>query len=209
VSKLTLHRAGRIQEQINARIGRLSFETHAKISIFSTDPEGDVDRRAHGLWKDVERLQRLGAIRTKVRAVLARQNAETGISGLLAEKAGLERQVALLSSLVDQESGEPEGWMTARRRSRHQVSSTKRGQASLVQQIEATRARFAAGDGNGETEMSAPLLDASLEDEVRLRVIECRRRLDEISDRLRTLNSSATVEVADEALDYLREEGVI
>jgi hypothetical protein len=78
-----------------------------------------------------------------------------------------------------------------------------------VQQIEATRARFAAGDGNGETEMSAPLLDASLEDEVRLRVIECRRRLDEISDRLRTLNSSATVEVADEALDYLREEGVI
>jgi hypothetical protein len=94
MARLTLHRAGRVQELIGSRIGRITFEPHTKISIFATDPEAEVERRARELGADLEQLQRFESIRATVRAVVARQNAETGISALLCEKASLERQLA-------------------------------------------------------------------------------------------------------------------
>ncbi|MCI0431769.1 MAG: hypothetical protein L0210_14660 [Rhodospirillales bacterium] len=209
MARVTLHRAGRIQELISSHIGRITLEARAKISIFSRDAEAEVERRARDLLDGITRLQRLEAIRASLRGSIARQNAETGISGLLAEKASLERQIAMLAKLVDQETPDPDVWAVTRRRRQQPAPSSRRGRVALAEQIAATRARFEAGEGDGETEIVAPLLDDALEREVRQIVLGRRRRLDDISDHLRTVNSSATVELDDDAAAYLRQEGVI
>lgn len=209
MATLTLHRAGRIQEQIGSRIRRMEVEAQTRLSIFSSDPDAEVERRARELRDDIARLQRLGSVRATLRAEVARQNAETGISALLAEKAALEEQVALLSPLLDRQIPDCEAWAVTRRRRRVPASSAKRGQVALAEQIAATRSRFEAGEGTEETEILVSLIDEALEQDLRLRILEQRRRLDEISDRLRALNSAATIELADDALDYLQREAVV
>lgn len=209
MATLTLHRAGRVQEQIGSRIRRMEVEAHTRLSIFSSDPDGEVERRARELRDDITRLERLESVRAALRAEIARQNAQTGISALLAEKVALDEQVGLLSRLLDRQDLDYEAWAATRRRLRVPASSTKRGQVALAEQIAATRARFQAGEGTEETEILVSLIDEALEQELRLRILEQRRRLDEISDRLRALNSSATIELADDALDYLQREAVV
>ena len=209
MAMLTLHRAGRIQEQIGSRIGRMELEAQTRLSIFSSDPDAEVERRARELWEDMTRLQHLASVRATLRAAIAQQNAETGISALLAEKAALEEEVALLSPLLDRMAPDFEAWAVTRRRRRLHASRAKRGQVALAEQIAATRSRFEAGEGTEETEILVSLIDDALEQEVRLRILERRRRLDEISDRLRSLNSSATIELADDALEYLQREAVV
>jgi hypothetical protein len=210
MTKLTLHRAGRVQEQIGSRIGRIKFGPHTRLSIFATDPEAEAERRARELGADLERLQRLESIRATVRSVVARQNAETGISTLLCEKASLERQLAKLSKLLDPETPEFEGWIVSgRRRQRHPAPSMKRGELALSKQIAASRLRFEVGEGDVQTDILVPLLDEALEAEIRQRILDRRRRLDDVSDEFRALNSAATIELADDTVAYLQQEGVI
>lgn len=209
MARLTLHRAGRVQEQISSRIGRIVFEPHARISVFSTDPEAEVEQRVRDLRDNVARLQRLETVRTGIRSAVARQNAETGVSALLAEKTSLEREISILSTLVDERSLEVDEWLATRRRTRRRAPHAKRGRVALRAQIEATRARFEAGEGEVHTDILVPLLDDALEQEVRDWILDRQRRLDEVSDKLRTLNSSATIDLADDALNYLRQEGVL
>lgn len=209
MAMLTLHRAGRVQEQIGSRVRRMEFAAQTRLSIFSSDPDAEVERRARELRDDMTQLQSLESVRATLRAAIARQNAETGISALLAEKAVLEEQVALLSRLLERKISDFEAWAVTPRRRRVQASRAERGQVALAEQIAATRARFEAGEGTEETEILVALIDGALEQEVRLRILEQRRRLDEISDALRALNSSATIELADDALENLRREAVV
>jgi hypothetical protein len=207
---LTLHRAGRVQEQIGIRVGRITFEPTPGFQSSHRTLRPKVERRARELSADIERLQCLESIRAMVRGAVARQNAETGISVLLCEKASLERQIALLSSLLDPETPEFEGWIVSgQRRKRHPAPSMKRGKVALSKQIAASRARFEAGEGDEQTEILVPLLDEALEAEIRQRILDRRRRLDEVSDKLRALSSSATIELSDDAVAYLQQERAI
>jgi len=44
---------------------------------------------------------------------------------------------------------------------------------------------------------------------LRERIVACRRRLEEIGDRLRELNNNVRIEIDDTSLIYLREQEVI
>jgi hypothetical protein len=85
----------------------------------------------------------------------------------------------------------------------------KRGRLAFSKQIAASRTRFEAGEGDVQTDILVPLLDEALEAEIRQRILDRRRRLDEVSDKLRALNSSATIELTDDTVTYLQQEGVI
>lgn len=70
------------------------------------------------------------------------------------------------------------------------------------------RARFEAAEGC-ESELQIDLLDEQTRRSLGTRMAEKRRRLEEISDRLRQVNATAAIEVGDELLAYLREHEVI
>jgi hypothetical protein len=78
---------------------------------------------------------------------------------------------------------------------------------AVAEQVRAMRARFAAEGGDDALETS--LLDEASLTTLRERIAAARRRLEDIGDRLRELNGSARVAVADDVLDWLRGETVI
>jgi hypothetical protein len=209
LATIPLHRAARIQDQIRGGIARLSFESEASISIFSSNPDADLGRRMQRLREDLAKLPRYLAIQTDIRASIGRQNAAIGIGALLAEKAAVEEEISILSRLIDCEIA-PRGLRELSGLSRHRTDAGwRRDQISIAEQIRATRARFESAEGQEEDDVLVPMLDQAHADEVQTRLVMLRRRLEEHADKLRDLNSSTTVEIEDQALQYLQNEGVI
>lgn len=205
---MTLHRASRVQGQIRAAIGALSVESHARISIFTDEANAEVERLSQRLMDDIARLQRLLSILADLRAAVGQQNIASGIGRLLAEKAAIEEEISLLSKLVGGHPERPSNLDFLSSRRRREQAVTTRGRVSLEAQIRASRARFEAGE-NGDDTIRVPLLDAGQHDAIRTRIRDRRRRLDAIADKLRALNSTGTVEIADEALAFLEQAGVV
>jgi hypothetical protein len=208
MATVTLHRAARLQEKIRSAIGRLSFHRHATLSIFSTDIDAEAERHSRRLLDEVTQLQRLLTILAELRISVGRQNAELGISALLAQKAAAQEEIAFLSRLVPIEVETTTLFITGRGR-RSLATTAKRGRVSLPDQVSAARARFESGEKQEEDTIWVPLLEEGQEEQLRQQIVECRRRLEEIGDRLRALNTSGTIELADEALRYLEQQGAI
>lgn len=200
MATLTLHRAGRIQEQIRASVRALRLEKATTISIFARNARDEIGRGRERLLERIDRLERLLAALGAIRATTGQANAEQGISALLAEKAQLQEWIALVDGLVADDARAKRGWPEPRRPSPPDTD--------IDEQIRAMRARFEAAE-IGEGELKIDLLDEETRRSLGTRMTEKRRRLEEISDRLRQLNATAAIEVADELVTYLREHEVI
>jgi hypothetical protein len=207
MASFTLTKTARLQERIRAALRELPLLPHVVIGIFALEPLTMVEREAARLRENLDVLTRLLAILAKMRAATGRANAECGIGDLLAEKAGLEEELGLLTKLIPgvgrADAGDLDGFLgTAQRR------SPRRHAGEIEAQLNAMRARFEQAEP-GETSVEAPLLDDADAERLRERIVGCRRRLEEIGDRLRELNGSIRVEIDDPTLTYLREQEVI
>ncbi|HUC63953.1 MAG TPA: hypothetical protein VMA53_00915 [Stellaceae bacterium] len=204
----TLAKAARLQERIRAAVRLLPLAPCAVIGIFAPEPAAAVEREAARLRKDLDVLARLLKILAQVRAATGRANAECGIGDLLAEKAGLAEELSLLSKLVPERAGTGSAGDLDGMLGRAQRPSLRRHAGEVEAQVSAMRARYEQAQ-RSETTIDAPLLDDADAERLRERIVACRRRLEEIGDRLRELNSGVRVEIDDVALAYLREEEVI
>lgn len=208
MASLTLTKAGRLQERIRAALRELPLAPRIAIGIFALEPAAAVEREAANLRDSLDVLTRLLAILVSVRAAAGRANSACGIGDLLAEKAGIEEELSLLTKLIPElgrraDAGDLDEVLgTAQRPAR------RRHAGEIEAQITAMRARYEQAE-RGVTTVDAPLLDDSDAKRVRERIVACRRRLEEIGDRLRELNGSVRVEIDDAALAYLREQEVI
>jgi hypothetical protein len=208
MASLTLTKAGRLQERIRAALRELPIVPRIAIGIFASEPATAVEREATRLRGNLDVLTRLLAILVKLRASAGRANSECGIGDLLAEKAGLEEELSLLTKLIPElgrhaDAGDLDGLL-----GRVQQPSLRRHAGEIEAQVTAMRARYEQAE-RSVTTVDAPLLDDTDAARVRERIVACRRRLEEIGDRLRELNGSVRVEVDDTALTYLREQDVI
>jgi hypothetical protein len=207
MASLTLTKTARLQERIRAALRELPLLPHVAIGIFALEPLTTVEREAARLRENLDVLTRLLAILAKMRAATGRANAECGIGDLLAEKAGLEEELGLLTKLIPgvgrADAGDLDGFL-----GRTQRRSPRRHAGEIEAQVNAMRARFEQAEP-GETSVEAPLLDDADAERLRERIVACRRRLEEIGDRLRELNGSVRIEVDDATLVYLREQQII
>jgi hypothetical protein len=202
MASITLTRAQRLQDRIRGALRELPLASHVEIGIFAADPSGAVGREAGRLRKNLEVLTRLLAILAEVRAATGRANAECGIGDLLAEKAGIEEEIGLLARLIAV-AGDFGGLLGTRPR-----PPLHREAGEIEAQIRAMRARYEQAD-QGDVTIDAGLLDDADAERLRERIVACRRRLEEIGDRLRELNGSVRIEIDDAALAWLREHEVI
>jgi hypothetical protein len=199
MAMITLSKAARLQESIRRKIGTLPLRAATSLLIFVADTRGEVDRRAAALAADIGRVDRLLSILGEIRAVAGTANAESGIAALLAEKAGMEERVKLLGALLP----------TAAREPRHFAPQTiLRDADTIAEQVRAMRARYETGEGEDDT-IETSLLDEPAAAALRERVVAAQRRLEDIGDRLRELNTSVRIEIADDVLAWLRSENVI
>jgi hypothetical protein len=207
MASLTLVKAARLQERIRAALRELPLVPHVAIGVFAPEPAAEVEREAARLRQALDVLARLVAILAQLRAATGRANAAHGIGDLLAEKAGLDEEVSLLMKLI-REAGRAAAEDLYDFLGRAQRPSLRRHAGEIEAQTRAMRARYEQAD-RSQTTVEAPLLDDADADRLRERIVARRRRLDEIGDRLRELNSNVRVEVDDAALAYLREREVI
>lgn len=208
MASLTLTKAGRLQERIRAALRELHLAPRIAVGIFALEPSAAVEREATKLRENLDVLTRLLAILVKVRAAAGRANTECGISDLLAEKAGIEEELSLLTKLIPElgpraEAGDLDGFLDRAPR-----PLLRRHVGEIEAQVTAMRARYEQAE-RSVTTVDAPLLDDTDVKRVRERIVVCRRRLEEIGDRQRELNGSVRVEIDDAALTYLREQEVI
>jgi hypothetical protein len=205
---ITLAKSRRLQERIRAAVRVLPLTPCAAIGIFAPEPAATVEREATRLRKDLDALARLLSILAQVRAATGRANAECGIGDLLAEKAGLDEELSLLSKLVPERTGTGSAADFGGMLGRAQRPSLRRHAGEVEAQVSAMRARYEQAQ-RSETTIEAPLLDDADAARLRERIVACRRRLEEIGDRLRELNSGIRVEIDDAVIAYLREQEVI
>jgi len=207
MASLTLTKTARLQERIRAALRELPLLPHVAIGIFALEPLTTIEREAARLRENLDVLTRLLAILAQVRAATGRANAECGIGDLLAEKAGLEEELSLLTKLIPgvgrADAGDFDGFLGGAKR-----RSLRRHAGEIEAQVNAMRARYEQTEP-GETTVEAPLLDDADAERLRERIVACRRRLEEIGDRLRELNGGIRVEIDDAMLAYLREQEVI
>jgi hypothetical protein len=208
MASITLTKAGRLQERIRAALRELRLVPHVAIGIFAPEPAARVEHEATTLRENLHVLTRLLAILAKMRAATGRANAESGIGDLLAEKAGLEEELALLIKLIPERGERPDAGDLDAYLGRRQRPSLRRHKGEIEAQVRAMRVRYEQAEP-GETTIMVPLLDDTHAERLRERIVACRRRLEEIGDRLRELNGSIRVEVDDATLAYLREQEVI
>jgi len=206
MASITLTKAGRLQDRIRAALRELPLTSQVEIGIFAPDPAATVEREARRLRGNLEILARLLAILAKVRGATGRANVECGIGELLAEKAGIDEELKFLVKLIPEraglaDAGDLDGFLGT-------APSLHRQAGEIEAQIRAMRARYEQAERSATT-VEAPLLDEADAERLRERIVACRRRREDIGDRLRELNGSIRVEIDDAALDYLRAQDVI
>ena len=102
--------------------------------------------------------------------------------------------MTLISKLIPQVSGSALEELDRLYRARQPL--VRRYAGEVEQEVRAMRARYEHADGR-ETTIAAPLLDDAEAERLRSRLVACRRRLEEIGDSLRELNSTVVIEVND------------
>jgi hypothetical protein len=198
MTMITLTKAARLQENLRRKLATVRLSAEATIPIFIADPAAETGRRAGALTADLDRVDRLLTILAEIRAAVGTANAECGIAALLAEKAGLEERIKLFSTLLP---GTGKSRIFG-------PETVFRDANTIVAQVQAMRARYEAGEGSEDT-LDTALLDETTAGALRDRVAAAQRQLEAIGDRLRELNGSARIAVADDFLDWLRGEQVI
>lgn len=205
---LTLTKAGRLQERLRAAVRDLPLTTHVTIGIFAAEPAATIEREAAKLRADLDVLTRLLSILAKVRAAAGRANAEHGIGDLLAEKAAIDEEINLLVKLIPTQGSRADAEDFIGALGTTPRPGLRQHAGEIETQVDAMRARYQKTE-RGETTVEVPLLDEAEAKRLRERIVARRRRLEEIGDRLRELNSSIRIDVDDEALAYLRDREVI
>ena len=198
MAMITLNKASRLQDSLRRKLASLPLKAETTLSIFNADPAAEIARRAGILAADIDRADRLLTILADVRASVGQANAESGIAALLAEKAGVEERIKLFSALLP----------GAEKSRIFGPAPVFRDGGTIAEQVSSMRVRYEAGEG-GEDTLDTALLDESALATLRERVAALQRRLEEIGDRLRELNSAARISIADDVIEWLRGEQVI
>lgn len=213
MTTITLHRASRVLEAVERSRKSLTPAASVKFSVFSPTLRGDVEVARTRTFADLETVIRLLAVRTALRAAVARANASVGISDLLAAKAEMDDLIAVYEALpgvsLTQPKAEPEDDIYGRRRRKAAPPSPLVMETALAA-AEAARTRYGLGQGdNAMTETEVSMVTVNEVARIRQTVAGVRRRLDRVVEDLRALNAKESIEIADVDMDWLQELGVI
>lgn len=215
MATVTLHRASRILDAIQKAIKVHEPKTVATVSLFARtfEVEGELTALRRTTRANVDTTERLLSIRGNIRQTVAVENVSVGISPLLASQRTLQDFVAMLERMPGvgfavKPEPEDEFAMYRRQPKKPNVPPTLNVKIS-VEMIAATKARFAASDAAVESSIEVGTVTVEDGEAFNKRAVAARRQLDAISDQLRYLNTAHTIEIAEENMNWLTENGVV
>ena len=189
--KINLRKASVVQQTIQDEIKRLGTESYTlKVSLFETDIQARLDEQLAKVRENHAHAGRLMSANRFLRAVVARKNAEVGITDYLAEEAMLSSAEARLKSFSE--------------------ATVRQALSSLVAEIESRRTpgtdRSSIYGREYTVDVNVVPVEAVAEAKKELETIRRRRR--KIKDEMVSINVRTEFEVPEQVALVLTELGL-
>jgi len=189
--KINLRKASVVQQTIQDEIKRLGTESYTlKVSLFETDIQARLDEQLAKVRENHAHAGRLMSANRFLRAVVARKNAEVGITDYLAEEAMLSSAEARLKTFSE--------------------ATVRQALSSLVAEIESRRTpgsdRSSIYGREYTVDVNVVPVEAVAEAKKELETIRRRRR--KIKDEMVSINVRTEFEVPEQVALVLTELGL-
>ena len=196
--KVTLHRAGRVAESVKTAIAQTHVPTFVVVSIYSKEPDADIDRARRDFEAGMERKRKLADILADIRKAIGAENARSGVDDALARKHAIDLRLGQIKQIVG-DGG------------KRVTPGPSVSPDEVHERIRAYRSRADSGEGfhHMDEELRVSLVGDAEREALESERIELRRELEKISDKLRELNGTCHIEIADDVWSYLEDQRVI
>jgi len=191
--KVTLRRASALQDEIRAARASLQLSPSAPVSIFHSDLLAELEKAREKNAQAETRSLALGAALFEIRRNVGRKNAEVGVSDRLADLAEVNDQIEFYS--------------TAAMANPFEGEEILKGKAAKL---------LNRDDSQGSGFRSAPtdMVQVNLHSEealeaYRQKLKELKRTRQSLQDELLGLNSATKIELSEQSVTTLKEEGLI
>jgi hypothetical protein len=213
MTSITLHKAQRVLDAIKKALQTFEPKVLVKISIFSKDIDVELLTRRRAIRQSVETTKRLLQIRQDIRSRIFNANADHGINALLATKYMNDDLVVVLERLpgvtASQKSEDDDTYAMYRRGRKKTPIPEIMDEASVAALVRASAERYGKAEGAVTSEIEIGAVTSEDASDYRRMATESRRAADRASDSLRELNASVHIEVLDEDMNWLTENGIV
>lgn len=188
--KINLRKAAVIQQALQDELKReRNDSTDLRISVFDADIKTTLDAHQRRIQENLARTDRLLKALYTLRQIVARANAEAGITDRLAEEAHLAAREAALAALVRAE--------------------VRPNESTLMAELQERRSSKTDSIYSGrDYSMSVPILTESLQNSFKGDMDAVRRLRRRLRDDMVTINVKTEIEVPEEVSQVLTELGL-
>jgi len=190
--RVNLRKANKIRKEIEALIAGIHVTTNVRIDpdepAARADPLSVVAVGRSRLETEIDRYSRLSGVLARLRVAINAANAQ-GVDAALAEAADLERQIKLLTRIV-------------------QASPRKETKEAIKAKVERAAERMnraEAGEWHPVQNVEVSVLDQSDIEKFAASLVDLRRKREAVEDRRVALNASTEIEIGEEDEKVLRD----
>jgi len=198
--ELTLKKALKLRSRLEAFVGDPSLPLSTDLSIFVQENREDptpVFVKAEGdLRSKLDEKLRASSILADLRSSIAKANAENDIESLLARQADIERSISLFKTI-------------AAAPIRPVIDAVKGEIAVLHRQAGEDKVSSAFAHRSLTRSANFSVVTEDLREEAKAKITEGMRNKEELEDRRNAVNLTVRIRIADDAADFLREQGFV
>jgi len=190
--KINLRKANAVQAEIKKAISGVKVEMNVSVDEFTPDYKSVVVTAQESLVKAVARKRELTKALFEIRSKVGKENAIVGVNEVLTQVELIDADLSILTPLVNGTIGKEFTEIEARLE-KAKTSQTDSIRASMY------------GINKVETSVVTP----SLIEDAKLLAKSFKRDKQELQDTLLQLNVNTLISLSDEAVELLKEEGIL
>ena len=190
--QITLRKASVVQNEVRRLISDIRFNAETSVNEFTEDVEGTIARGAADFSSDYTRKLQLIDVLYEVRAKVGDLNVTSGINKLLADIAASDEKIRVITEVTRFKERKSPAELEARLQKMKTSQTSER--ASMYDRLNSI-------DTSVVTDATIRMAKASVK--------ELKRRRQDMNDKLLQLNVNTLVELSEDAVTVLKEEGIL
>lgn len=190
--QINLRKANAVQAEIKKAISGVKVEMNVSVDEFTPDYKSVVVAAQQSLVKAVARKRELTKALFEIRNQVGEANAKVGVNHVLTQVELIDADLSILTPLVNGTIG------------KEFVEIEARLEKAKTSQADSLRASM-YGINKVETSVVTP----SLIEDAKLLAKSFKRDKQELQDKLLQLNVNTLISLSDEAVELLKEEGIL
>lgn len=190
--EINLRKATAIQSEIKNAISAIEVRDRVTLNEFMPDPIGEIEKARAEFNSTVTRKISLTVALYELRNLVSVANAKAGVGVIL---GNIERNNAAIR-LVD-------GYLSSSERNRALSND------EILKRLEKIRNAPAETVRYGSSDVTSSVLDSEAHDAIKVKVRLLRKEVQELQDKLLTINVTTNVTLSEDLVSVLREEGIL